>query len=68
MCMCITYRISFVCGLTNPSEKERINDSQCAQYVFNRTSEKPEAGLFKASIAKPETLELCTAATILVRS
>lgn len=32
MCMCITYRISFVCGLTNPSEKERINNNQCAQF------------------------------------
>lgn len=34
MCMCITYRISFVCGLTNPSEKEMINDNQCEQYVL----------------------------------
>lgn len=24
--MCITYHISFVCGLTNPSERERINN------------------------------------------
>ncbi len=36
MCMCITYHISFVCGLTNPSEKERINNNQCAQYVSTK--------------------------------
>lgn len=36
MCMCITYRISFVCGLTNPSEKERINNNQCAQNVSTK--------------------------------
>lgn len=35
-CMCITYRISFFCGLTNPSEKKRINDNQCAHYVSTK--------------------------------
>lgn len=34
--MCITYRIAFVCGLTKPSEKERINDNQCAQHVRSK--------------------------------
>lgn len=74
-CMCITYRISFVCGLTNPSEKERINNTQCAQYVSTKLPIL-EVVLVQSQYcknvnnvkSKPGTLELCITATILIRS
>lgn len=75
MCMCITYRISFVCGLTNPSEKERINNKQCAKNVSCKPS-KLEPGpqnmlrllLRVEARSKRTTLELFIRAMILIRS
>lgn len=61
-CMCITYHIAFVCGLTNPSEREMINDNQCAQYHPAKPP-APEVGPSKAALQKGLT-QSPTAATV----
>lgn len=67
-CMCITYRISFVCGLTNPREKERINQSMCTTKTSHLSgSSQPISQECLQTRSKPEAVELCRVAAPLNR-
>lgn len=78
MCMCITYHISFVCGLTNNQVRKKGSITINVHSTFQPNLPYWRLPLFKANIArmsrsvntksKPATLELCRTATILVRS